>query len=83
MELPKAEFTSTTLRAIIPNTSKLEREYLFPRATSCISYSDERIRMRLANKANDERSTKPIMYADYDDVGMRSSSALAVLNPSN
>lgn len=81
MELPKAEFTSTTLRAIIPNTSKLEREYLFPRATSCISYSDERIRMRLANKANDERSTKPIMYANYDDVGMRSSSALAVLNP--
>lgn len=77
----KAEFVSTTLNAVIPSTTRLEREYLFPRATSCISYSDERIRMRLANKANDDRSTKPIMYANYDDVGMRSSSALAILNP--
>lgn len=77
----KAEFTSTTLHTIMPSTTRLEREYLFPRATSCISYSDERIRMRLANKANDDRSMKAIMYANYDDVGMRSASALAVLNP--
>ncbi|EES99224.1 Hypothetical protein GL50581_3554 [Giardia duodenalis ATCC 50581] len=78
---PKTEFTSATLHTVVPTTARLTREYLFPRATSCISYSDERIRMRLANKANDERSMKPIMYANYDDVGMRSSSALAVLNP--